>query len=78
MRQRWSPTDYDVLFSSHPPTQATAPTNVEARRIADRLRRSTGGVLSQWDDARSIVLGNPSMASRDLRSYIETKWSPGE
>jgi hypothetical protein len=78
MRQRWSFNDYDVLFSSHPPTQPTGPTSIEARRIADRLRRSTGGVLSQWDDARSLVLGNPSMASRDLRSYVEAKWAVDE
>jgi hypothetical protein len=77
MRERWSARDYDTLFANHPPTLPVAPTIVEARRIADRLRRSTGAVRSQWDDARSLVLGNESMASDELRSYVEQRWRDG-
>jgi hypothetical protein len=74
MLDRWSSAEYDVLFTDHPPTLPTAPTIIEARRIANRLRRSTGAVRSQWDDARSLVLGNPTAASRVLRSYVEARW----
>jgi hypothetical protein len=78
MRERWSPDDYDILFEDHPPTLPTAPTIVEARRIADRLRRSTGAVRSQWDDARSLVLGNETAASNELRSYLQEHWPVGQ
>ena len=74
MRDRWSPQEYDVLFANHPPTLPAAPTIPEARRIADRLRRSTGAVRSQWDDARSLVLGNATMASVELRLFVEERW----
>lgn len=74
MLERWSSAEYDVLFAAHPPTGPTAPTIVEARRIANRLRRSTGAVRSQWDDARSLVLGNRTAASRELRIYVEERW----
>lgn len=74
MRERWSVQDYEILFAKHPPTLATAPTVTEARRIADRLRRSTGAVRSQWDDARSLVLGNATMASVELRSFVAERW----
>ena len=78
MRERWSAGEYDTLFANHPPTRPVAPTIAEARRIADRLRRSTGAVRSQWDDARSLVLGNPTAASVELRSYVERRWQLGE
>jgi hypothetical protein len=74
MQVRWSTRDYDILFANHPPTHARAPTLIEARRIADRLRRSTGAVRTQWDDARSLVLGNPTAASLELRSFVAERW----
>jgi hypothetical protein len=74
MRARWSAGEYDTLFANHPPTRPVAPTIHEARRIADRLRRSTGAVRSQWDDARSLILGNETAASVELRSYVERRW----
>ena len=77
MRERWSTNDYEVLFANHPPTHRQAPTVIEARRIADRLRRTTGAVRTQWDDARSLVLGNPTMASLELRSFVAERWPDG-
>jgi hypothetical protein len=74
MRERWSTGEYDILFADHPPTRPTAPTVVDARLIARRLGRSTGAVRSQWDDARSLLLGNRTAASRELRSYVEEHW----
>jgi len=74
MQDRWSTRDYDILFANHPPTHPRAPTLIEARRIADRLRRSTGAVRTQWDDARSLVLGNPTAASFELRSFVAERW----
>jgi hypothetical protein len=74
MLERWSTAEYDVLFADHPPTHSTAPTVIEARRIANRLRRSSGAVRSQWDDARSLILGNRTAASRELRTYVEGRW----
>jgi hypothetical protein len=74
MRDRWSTRDYEILFANHPPTHPRAPTLAESRRIADRLRRSTGAVRTQWDDARSLVLGNPTAASFELRSFVAERW----
>ena len=74
MLDRWSMRDYEILFANHPPTHPRAPTIIEARRIADRLRRSTGAVRTQWDDARSLVLGNPTAASVELRSFVAERW----
>jgi hypothetical protein len=74
MRDRWSAHDYELLFANHPPTHPRAPTMVEARRIGDRLRRSTGAVRTQWDDARSLVLGNPTAASVELQSFVAERW----
>ena len=73
MRQRWSTAEFDILFADHPPTLSTAPTVVDAWRIARRLGRSSGAVRSQWDDARSLVLGNQTAASRELRTYLEDR-----
>lgn len=74
MRDRWSTRDYEILFANHPPTDSGAPNLIEARRIADRLRRSTGAVRTQWDDARSLVLGNRTAASFELRSFVGERW----
>lgn len=74
MQDRWSTRDYEILFANHPPTHPRAPTLIEARRIGDRLRRSTGAVRTQWDDARSLVLGNPTAASFELRSFVAERW----
>jgi len=76
MHDPWSTRDYEILFANHPPTHSRAPTLVEARRIADRLRRSTGAVRTQWDDARSLVLGNPTAASFELRTFVAERWLP--
>ena len=74
MQERWSTRDFEILFANHPPTHSRAPTLIEARRIADRLRRSTGAVRTQWDDARSLVLGSPTAASMELRSFVADRW----
>jgi len=74
MHDRWSTRDYEILFANHPPTHSRAPTLIEARRIADRLRRSTAAVRTQWDDARSLMLGNPTAASVELRSFVAERW----
>jgi hypothetical protein len=70
MKVFWRDDDYDVLFHTHPPDRAKAPTMIESRVIARRLGRSTGSVRSQWDDARSVVCGNKSAASQALRDYL--------
>jgi hypothetical protein len=77
LRQRWTTGDFDILFQANPPTIPTAPTANEARLIARRLVRSTGAVRSQWDDARSLVLGNQTAASRELRTYVQERWLEG-
>ncbi|MEO8230321.1 MAG: hypothetical protein ABI628_11255 [Chloroflexota bacterium] len=70
MKVFWRDDEYDVLFQAYPPDRAKAPTMIESRSIARRLGRSTGSVRSQWDDARSVVCGNKSAASRALRDYL--------
>ncbi len=70
MKLFWRDDEYDSLFAVHPPTRAKAPTLIESRSIARHLGRSTGSVRSQWDDARSVVCGNKSAASRALRDYL--------
>jgi hypothetical protein len=70
VKRFWRDDEYDVLFERHPPDRAKAPTHIESRVIARRLGRTTGAVQSQWDDARSVVCGNKSAASRSLRAYL--------
>ena len=70
MKMFWRDDEYDMLFATHPPDRAKAPTMIESRVIARRLGRSTGAVRSQWDDARSVVCGNKSAASQALRDYL--------
>jgi hypothetical protein len=70
VRDSWREPDFDILFADHPPTRARAPKPNEARVIARALRRTTGAVRSQWDDARSAVLNNQTAASRSLLDYL--------
>jgi hypothetical protein len=78
VRDSWRDADFDLLFAAHPPTIARAPKPNEARAVARALRRSTGAVRSQWDDARSAVLSNQTAASRSLREYLTRRgWLPG-
>jgi hypothetical protein len=77
VRDSWQEADFDLLFAAHPPTSARAPKPNEARAVARTLRRSTGAVRSQWDDARSAVLNNQTAASRSLREYLARRgWLP--
>ena len=69
----WQIRDYDVLFQDHPPTEAAAPNRGECDRLALALGRSRGAVFAQWEDARSVVLGNKSAASQPLREYLHRR-----
>jgi hypothetical protein len=66
----WTRREYDRLFRDYPPTEAHAPTRVEAEGIGHELGRTTGAIVAQWDDARSLILGNKSAASLQLRDYL--------
>jgi len=69
----WQIRDYDVLFGDHPPTEPTAPTAQQCDRLGLTLGRSRGAALSQWGDARSVVLGNRSAASQPLCDYLRNR-----
>jgi hypothetical protein len=74
--RRWSEAEYDVLFRSHPPTDHRAPDLAESRAIARGIQRTPDAVLSQWNDARSVVLGHDMSISRSLVDYIKRRgWS---
>jgi hypothetical protein len=67
----WDEREYEILFETHPPNKPTAPTTEECAALAARLpSHSPKAILSQWGDARSVVLRNTSAASDRLRSYL--------
>ena len=69
----WEIGDYEVLFRDYPPTQPTAPTSGECNALGARLGRSRGAVKAQWDDARSLVLGQENAASEALGDYLRSR-----
>jgi hypothetical protein len=71
--RRWSEAEYEVLFRNHPPNDHRAPDLAECRTIARAVRRTPDAVLSQWNDARSIVLGHTHDASRLLADYVRRR-----
>jgi hypothetical protein len=71
--RRWSESEYEVLFRNHPPIDHWAPDLAECRAIAKVVRRTPDAVLSQWSDARSVVLGHTNDASRSLVDYIQRR-----
>lgn len=68
--QRWTEREYDVLFAGHPPTQPSRPTAGECDVLGRELGRSPGAIAAQWNDGRSLVLGQVGAASRALRDYL--------
>ncbi len=66
----WTDAEYEALFRDHPPTQPTAPTSAECAELGRTLGRSKGAIQAQWNDGRSLVLGNATAASRPLRDYM--------
>jgi len=68
--RRWSEAEYEILFRHHIPTNPQAPNLAECRSIARSVRRTPDAVLSQWDDARSVVLGHDIPLSRSLVDYV--------
>jgi len=69
----WPRKEYDRPFRDHPPTSPHAPSRAEAKAIGDELGRSTGAIVAQWDDARSLILGNKTDASLPLRDYLRDR-----
>jgi hypothetical protein len=69
----WENREYDVLFANHPPTEPTAPTADECDALGAQLDRSRGAILAQWDDARSLILGQKSAASEQLGDYVRAR-----
>jgi hypothetical protein len=71
--RHWTHAEYQLLFENWPPTDPSAPPQHEGDRLAQALHRTTGAVVSQWNDARSTILGNKSAASRQLLSYLRSR-----
>jgi len=71
--RRWNEAEYDVLFRHHPPSQPHAPDLAASRVIARTLQRTPDAVTSQWNDARSAVLGLATAASRPLVDYLRKR-----
>jgi hypothetical protein len=68
--ERWSDDDYEAIFLGGPPTGAEAPSAPDCERLSLALGRSPAAILAQWDDGRSLVLGQRSAASAPLRDYL--------
>ena len=66
----WTTQEYDRLFRDFEPTQPVSPAGTDLAAIATDLRRSTGAIAAQWNDARSVVLGSTNASSAQLRSYL--------
>jgi hypothetical protein len=68
--RRWTETEYERLFREHSPTEPHAPSRDECAAIGASLRRTPGAIQGQWDDGRSVVLGQTTAASSGLRDYL--------
>lgn len=68
--RRWTEAEYEELFGKHPPTASRCPTTDECIAMGASLRRTPGAIKAQWDDGRSMVLGQVSAASTGLRDYL--------
>jgi hypothetical protein len=68
--RRWSEPEYEGIFRAHPPTQPHAPSQAECEQLGEDLDRSWKAIYSQWDDGRSLVLGQTTAASSGLRDYL--------
>jgi len=66
----WSDDDYELLFGGYPPTERDAPLAEDCHRLGLALGRSSGAVLAQWNDGRSLVLGHTNDASAGLRDFL--------
>jgi hypothetical protein len=74
--RRWSEAEYDVLFRRHPASDHRAPDLAECRAVARVIQRTPDAVLSQWNDARSVVLGHNMPVTRSLIDYVKRRgWS---
>jgi hypothetical protein len=69
----WEDRDYPMLFRDYLPTQPIAPTAGECDALGMNLGRSRGAVLAQWNDGRSVVLGQKNAASEQLRDYLRRR-----
>jgi hypothetical protein len=68
--RRWDESQYEALFRNNPPTQPRAPTGDECAALARSLGRTSEAIRSQWDDGRSVVLGQVNDAASGLRDYL--------
>ena len=68
--RRWTETEFDILFRNHPPTGPHEPDLAARRVIARAVQRTPDAVATQWDDARSAVLGSQMPASILLTDYL--------
>jgi hypothetical protein len=68
--RRWDDSQYEVLFRDNPPTEPLAPTTDECAALGRSLGRTPKAIRSQWDDGRSLVLGQVNDAASGLRDYL--------
>ena len=71
--RRWSESEYELLFRNHPPTDRHAPTATECAGIGSSIGRTAGAIASQWDDGRSLVLGQRNAASAGLAAWLSLR-----
>ena len=62
--------EYEAIFRDHPPTQPTPPARSECESLAAQFGRSPEAISAQWDDGRSLVLGQKTAASARLADYL--------
>jgi hypothetical protein len=73
--RRWTESEYREVFRGHPPVHPHAPEWDTCVVLGIELDRSPGAILAQWEDARGVVLGDRSAASRGLAGYlIDVGW----
>jgi hypothetical protein len=70
MPEIWGELEYRELFEAFP-LSGDSPRGDGLQRLTRRLNHSAGGIVSQWDDARSFCRGSATAASDALQSYLD-------
>lgn len=73
MTRRWTETEWDYLFATHPPMRSSRPTESDCEAVALWLDRTPGAVLWMWQDAEAHLRGASSYASLRLMAYLDRR-----
>jgi hypothetical protein len=70
MGEFWDELEYRELFDAFP-LSGPSPSGEGLDRLVRRLNHSRGGIVAQWDDARTYCSGRATAASDGLQAYLD-------